>query len=222
MIERVLEPEVMDTQEDADEYAGIDNTAVNDEFVTQALSLAPPSGAVLDVGTGPGDIAILLARRAPGLRVVAVDLGERMLAMARARIAGSDVADRIEVSKADAKATGRPSASFDMVLCNSLVHHIPDPLLFFAEVKRVARPGAAIFVKDLHRPDSEAEHAQLVDRYAGDCTPYQRRLFSDSLRAALTVPEVEALCRRLEMPDVRVRKCSDRHWTLERASSARP
>lgn len=220
MLERVLEPEVMDTQEDADEYATIDNTEVNDQFVREALELAPASGVVIDAGSGPGDIAILLAQRAPRLRVVAVDLGEHMLTMARDRVAAAGLRDRVEIVRADVKSTGRASGSFDMVLSNSLVHHIPEPLQFLAEVQRIARPAAAIFIKDLHRPETEAEHRHIVGTYARDCTPYQRRLFSDSLRAALTVAEVEAMCVGLGLAGVRVRRCSDRHWCIERSFGA--
>jgi ubiquinone/menaquinone biosynthesis C-methylase UbiE len=211
-----MEPEVMDTEEDADAYAGIDNAAVNEEFVAAALRLSPCSGRVLDIGTGPGDIAILLARHACEATIVAIDLGEHMLAMARTNVARAGLADRVQVMRADAKQTGFDSRSFDLVLSNSLVHHIPEPGAFFEEMNRVARPGAALFVKDLHRPATDAEHEHLVKTYAADCSPYQRRLFSDSLRAALTVSEVVAMCRELEIADVEVRRCSDRHWCLER------
>ena len=216
MLERVLEQEVMDTKKDADEYASFDNTAVNSEFVSRALELAPTTGYVLDIGTGPADIAILLAQRAPGLSVLAIDLGEHMLATARENVRRANLANRVEIRKADAKATGLPNAAFDMVLSNSLVHHIPEPTLFFREMNRVARPGAALFVKDLHRPQTEAELEHLVDSYATDCTDYQRRAFWESLHAGLTVAEVLSICRSLEIPGANVRRCSDRHWCLER------
>jgi ubiquinone/menaquinone biosynthesis C-methylase UbiE len=216
MLERVLEPEVMDTQEDADEYATIDNDEVNRVFVDRVLEVAPRSGDVLDAGTGPGDIAILLARRAPGLRVLAIDLGDHMLAIARKNVAAAGLGDRVRVARADVKATGQPASSFDLIVSNSLVHHVPDPLLYFAEMMRVARPGAGFFIKDLHRPSSEAEHGNLVETYAKTDTAYQRRLFSDSLRAALTVDEVKSLCDAVSLTGVRVWRCSDRHWCLER------
>lgn len=216
MLERVLEPEVMDSAEDAAAYDAIDNTSINEEFVAHALRLGPTAGAVLDAGAGPGDIAILLARRGPGLRVLAIDLGEHMLALARQRVIRAGLAGRVEVVHADAKATGRPDGGFDMIVSNSLVHHIPEPLLFFAEMKRVARAGAALLVKDLHRPRSEAEHRYLVETYAAECTPEQRRLFADSLRAALTAEEVAEICARLDLTDVTVRRTSDRHWCVER------
>jgi ubiquinone/menaquinone biosynthesis C-methylase UbiE len=221
MLERLLEQEVLDSKQDADEYAAYDNTAVNEEFVAQALSVAPRTGRVLDIGTGPADIAILLAQRAPGLSIVAIDLGEHMLGIARENVRRAKLEGRVEIRKVDAKATGFETGSFDMVISNSLVHHIPEPALMFKEVKRVLDPGGALFIKDLHRPDSKAELDQLVATYAKGCTDYQRRGFWESLHAGLTVEEVSDICRSLELLGVEVRRCSDRHWYAQRPQQAR-
>jgi ubiquinone/menaquinone biosynthesis C-methylase UbiE len=220
MLERILEQEVLDSERDALEYASFDHSAVNAEFVASAVELAPASGLVLDVGTGPGDISILLARRVPRLRVVAIDLGEHMLALARANVARAGLTQQIEIARLDAKATGLPPAHFDMVICNSLVHHIPDPELLFRELKRLLRPHAAVFIKDLHRPASKAELEQLVDTYARGSTAYQRQSFFDSLHSGLTVSEIQAICERIDWRDVHVRRCSDRHWCVERRASS--
>jgi ubiquinone/menaquinone biosynthesis C-methylase UbiE len=220
MLERVLEQEVMDSQQDADEYASFDNSGVNEEFVSRALELAPATGSVLDIGTGPADIAILLARRAPGLRIVAIDLGEHMLAIARDNVKRAALGDRVEIRKADAKATGLSAASFDLVISNSLVHHIPDPAALFLEVARVASPKAGLFIKDLHRPETELQLDQLVNTYASGCTDYQRRAFRDSLHAGLTVPEVQAICSPLGWKGVEIGRASDRHWYVARRFSA--
>ena len=220
MLERVQEQEIMDSERDALEYASFDNSVVNAEFVAHALKLAPAAGVVLDVGTGPAHIPVLLAQRAPNLRIVGIDLGVHMLSAARENVASAGLAGRVEIAELDAKATGLPSASFDMILCNSLVHHISDPEALFREFRRLARPEAGLFVKDLHRPESRAELEHLVETYAAGCTDYQRQSFCDSLCSGYTVQEIEALCARLDWREVEVRRCSDRHWCLERASGA--
>lgn len=216
MLDRVLEPEVMDTARDALEYEAIDNTAVNREFAEQALGLCPSVGHVLDAGTGPGDIAIIMAGRAPGLRITAIDLADHMLAIARKKVERASLGGRITVSRIDAKATGYPDATFDAVVSNSLVHHIPEPLLFFREVARVARTSASIFIKDLLRPESKDDLDALVERHTRGQSDYQRRLFSDSLNAALRLDEVQALCDEAGLGGLLVRQCSDRHWAIER------
>jgi ubiquinone/menaquinone biosynthesis C-methylase UbiE len=219
LLARTLEPEVMDTEEDAAAYDAIDTGEVDEVFAARAVELAPAEGLVLDAGAGPGGIAVRVAVRAPGLRIVAIDLAEAMLVRARARVAGAGLGARVEVALGDVKATGRPDASFDMVMSNSTVHHLPDPLGFFVELRRLLRPGGAIFVKDLHRPASHVEWQSLVERHAAHDGPRARQLFADSLLAALTVEEVRALCDRAELDGVEVRRTSDRHWVVERRAS---
>lgn len=219
MLERILEQEIMDTERDAYEYAGFDNSAVNEEFVARALELAPASGTVLDIGTGPGDISILLAQRNARLQILAIDLGKHMLELARANVLAAGLRGQIEVAELDAKATGLSAGSFDMVVCNSLVHHIPEPTALFREVQRLARAGAGLFIKDLHRPTSKAELERLVETYAEGCTDYQRQTFFDSLHAGLTVSEIKSICEGLGLSGVEVRRCSDRHWSVERRAT---
>lgn len=212
----------MDTDEDVHEYVTFNHSEVNELFVDQVAAFAPREGRLLDIGAGPADIAILVAHRLPQLQIVAIDLSRRMLNCARENVARHGVGDRVQLRLADAKCTGFEADSFDMVICNSMIHHIPEPRAFFAEVRRIARPEAGLFLKDLHRPATEREHDELVEQYASDCTPYQRKAFADSLRAGLTVEEVTALCRDVGLEGARVRRCSDRHWSLERAAAAVP
>jgi ubiquinone/menaquinone biosynthesis C-methylase UbiE len=216
VLERRLEPEVMDTEEDAAEYETIRNDDVNAEFVLRATEIAPGARDVLDLGTGPGHIAVLFAKANPTAHVTATDLAEQMLLLARRNVGNEGLADHITVLRRDAKATEFNDASFDLVLSNSLVHHIPEPLFFFRELKRVSRPGAGIFVRDLLRPENKHVLEQFVHRYASDCNAYQRRMFADSLHAALTLDEVRSYCAQAGLEGVTVSQTSDRHWTLER------
>jgi ubiquinone/menaquinone biosynthesis C-methylase UbiE len=216
MLPRVLEPEIMDTSEDADEYEAMDHGVVNEAFAKAVAALVPPAGCLLDVGTGPGHIPLLLAERIPGLRIVAIDLGTHMLERARKHVAERGLAERVEILSRDAKDTGFPESSFDAVVSNSLIHHIPEPLTVFREIARIAKPGAALFIKDLRRPETKVELDAIVALHASDCTLYQRRLFRDSLQAALRVEEVEQLCREAGLVGVSTEASLDRHWEIRR------
>ena len=99
-------------------------------------SLEPDPGRILDLGTGTGRAAFLLARRYPGAEVVGVDLAPAMLAEAR-RLTPSDVASRVRFEEADAERLPFPDASFDLV---SLANMIP----FFPELGRVTAPGGSV------------------------------------------------------------------------------
>ncbi|HEY3395412.1 MAG TPA: methyltransferase domain-containing protein, partial [Lacipirellulaceae bacterium] len=113
----------------------------------------------------------------------------------------------------DAKSLPFDSASFPVVISNSIVHHIGQPGDVIAEAIRVTEPGGLLFHRDLSRPDDEDELQHIVSTYAGDATPYQRRLFANSLRAALTLDEMRNVVAGFGgLPDA-VQMTSDRHWT---------
>jgi ubiquinone/menaquinone biosynthesis C-methylase UbiE len=218
-MQRVLEPEVMDTEEDAAEYDAMDFSEPNARFADDAIALLGPHGThVLDVGTGPGHIPILLLARRPELRIVATDLARSMLDIAARNLARAGVADRCELRLADAKALPLPDASFDLVICNSTVHHVAEPVRALREIGRVVRPGGAILVRDLCRPESVEAAWATVERVSPRDSPRQKRLFFDSLRAALTLEEVCSCVREAGLEGVHVALASDRHWTCERAA----
>lgn len=217
MLERVPEPEVMDTAEEAADYDAMDHADVNRAFCTDFLAIAPAPKRVLDVGTGTALIPIELCRQNAAVHVVALDLAAHMLERARANVASAKLGDRIELHLRDAKESGFAAGSFDAVISNSIVHHIPDPADALGEMWRLVAPGGVLFVRDLVRPKSQEEVAALVERYAptGDeRTNRQRALFEASLRAGLSVFEVTAIAAASGMTDASVRLTSDRHWTL--------
>jgi len=212
MLPRVLEPEVMDTAEEAAEYDAMDHGGINRRFCEDLLLLGPEPRRVVDVGTGTARIPVVLCELHPRCSIVATDLAEHMLAVARQNIRGLEA--RISLVRVDAKGSTLPAHAFDVVMSNSIVHHIPEPARFFAEAARLCAPGGLIFVRDLERPRDEAALQSLVATYAANDTPKQRGLFEDSLRAALTVEEVCELVAAMGIPKTTVMRTSDRHWTL--------
>lgn len=215
-LERVLEPEVMDTWEDAVEYDSMDFTEVNTAFAERALELAPAEGLVLDAGTGTARIPILLVQHRPTLRIWAIDLSENMLKLGKKNIDEAGVDHLVKLRKVDAKELPYPDDYFEMVVSNSIVHHLPDPLPFLKEVNRVTKPNGAIFLRDLIRPPDERTLEELTEKYAGDCSEYQKKLYRDSLRASFTMEEIQALIEESGLKGVAVVRSSDRHWSAER------
>jgi len=214
-IPRVLEPEAMDTPEEARDYDAMDHHAVNARFVADFRAAHGPcrGGAILDVGTGTALIPIALCRADPRARVVGVDLADAMLARARRNVDAAGLADRIRLERGDGKRLDHPAGSFEAVIANSIVHHIADPAPALAGMARLVAPGGTLFVRDLARPSSPGEVAQLVATYAGAESPHARALFEASLNAALTVEEVRGLVRDLGLPAELIELTSDRHWS---------
>lgn len=215
MLPRVLEPEAMDTPEEARHYDEMDHGAVNARFVAEFLAAHGPcrGGELLDVGTGPGRIPIALGRADEKARVLAIDLAEAMIERARRNVAEAGLEQRIRCLACDAKQPPFAARSFEAVISNTIIHHIPEPAAVLAEMVRLVAPGGTLFVRDLARPASLDEVGRLVAAHAGDESPAGRALFEASLQAALTVEEIAGLVRGLGLPAEGVVMTSDRHWT---------
>jgi len=218
MLPRTLEPEVMDTPEEAADYNSMDHSVVNMQFVADFLSevdrSAIPHFRIFDAGTGTALIPIELARRSRPLQIVASDLAGEMLAVARVNVDSAGFSEVIQLVQSDCKQLPEADATFDAVISNSIVHHIPEPKHVLAELWRILKPGGVLFVRDLMRPDDASEVDRLVARYAGEANAHQQRMFHDSLHAALTVAEVRSLIEPLGIAARSVQATSDRHWTL--------
>jgi len=221
MLSRVLEPEVMDTAEEALDYDTMDHSFVNGLFADQFAELLQgspyrPAGRwrVLDVGTGTAQIPIEIVRRRSDVDIVAIDLSREMLKLGQRNLERAGVAAAIRLELVDAKRLPDASASYDAVISNSIIHHIPEPLHSLREMVRVLRPGGVLFVRDLLRPSDLATLERLVEQHAAGANPHQRRLFAESLRAALTVEEVASLLQQVGLPARWVAATSDRHWTI--------
>lgn len=212
-LERVLEPEVMDTPEEARDYDAMDHSDVNRKFVDDLLTTGEMTGEVLDLGTGTAQIPIELCGRHEDCEVLAVDLAINMLELARYNIEAAGLIERIMLEKIDAKELPFDDGRFAAVMSNSIVHHIPDPSFALSEAVRVVQPGGLLFFRDLMRPVDESTVQRLVQTYAGDENDHARQMFDDSLRAALSLDEIRGLVNRLGFADETVQATSDRHWT---------
>jgi ubiquinone/menaquinone biosynthesis C-methylase UbiE len=213
MLSRVLEPEVMDSPEEARDYDAMDHSHVNRLFVDDFLSRWNGASPILDVGTGTAQIPIVLCQVTPAAQVTAVDLADHMLQLGAENVGKAGLESRIRLKLADAKRLPFPDAAFRAVISNSIVHHIPTPVDVLREMLRVLAPGGPVFVRDLLRPENERELDHLVATYAAGANAHQRQMFADSLRAALTLAEVRELVQSLGCPSDSVQQTSDRHWT---------
>jgi len=216
-MQRVLEPEVMNTWEEAVEYDSMDFTEVNAAFAKSAIAAGPMSGKILDAGTGTARIPIVIAQMRPAWEMTCIDMSANMLKLGLENVSKANVRSQIKLELVDAKAMPYPDRYFDMVISNSIIHHLPDPLPFLREVRRVLKPNGAIFLRDLLRPEDEAIRDNLVEVYAGNCNSHQKQLFSDSLHAAFTLAEIQTMIETAGLEGVRIYESSDRHWTAERA-----
>ncbi len=223
---RAPEPEVMDDSAEVEAYASAAAQAyldkIDDTFVEHALGLVGgrATGRALDIGTGPGQIVLKLARR-PTLRdwhFIGVDRSTNMIKQARASAVRRGTAElegrrgtcpeysrgnpavggtpnSVEFFIADGNRLPFPDASFDLVMCNSVLHHLAEPQRMLAEVARLARPGAAILIRDLRRP-SRLAYSLHVRWYGRHYSGVMYQLYCASVRSSYTVAELEELLRQ--------------------------
>jgi ubiquinone/menaquinone biosynthesis C-methylase UbiE len=136
---------------------------------------------VLDVGTGPGRVPLLIAQRCPSLTVEGIDLSEQMIARAT-QTAGPATGGRVTYRVADVRALPYPDDSIDLVVSSLSLHHWTDVSAGVAEIRRVLRPDGRAWIYDarpvLHRvaenasPSTapvtlEALHSEPTSRFLG-------------------------------------------------------
>lgn len=119
-------------------------------------------GPALDIATGTGDLALLLARR-PGLGpVVGLDLLPPMLSRARERARRRGLEGRLLWLVGDALALPFPDGVFACALMGFALRNVPDPLRALQEAVRVVAPGGRVGVLEAVRPDGRGLPARLA------------------------------------------------------------
>ena len=201
-LKRTVEPELMDDPVQAAAYAAADFTNSDQALVdrVEACFGADLGGRLLDLGCGPGTITFRLADRFPGVSVLGVDGAPAMLALAEKerlrRMASSpQLADRVTFAAYRLAADGpgsTPLQGFTAVVSNSLLHHLHDPQVLCGQLRQMAAPGAAIYIKDLRRPATAAAAEALLHLHLGSAPPVLQRDYLASLHAAFRLEEVEA------------------------------
>lgn len=213
-MERILEPELMDDGKRATAYANADFTKSNQNYINQLLSeYSALSGTAVDIGTGPADVAIRLAKANPRLRITAVDGSQPMIQIAQRAVQLEALEPRISLLCARIPGLPLPDHSFDAVLSKDLLHHLPDPTILWIEAKRLVKKGGVIFVMDLMRPENLGQVKQLVSDVTGKADPLVQEDFFNSLCAAFTVDDVTSQVKRAGL-NLKIDRVSDRHMLI--------
>lgn len=216
-MERIPEAQLMDDFEQARAYALADFEEPHSRFIALFRERFPDeemAGVVLDLGCGPGDVTRRFANAYPACRIHAIEGAESMLMFARQMIDFERLHERVRLFKRLLPTDSLPMAQYDAVICNSLLHHLDDPMVLWRSVNQFAKPGAAVFVMDLMRPDSAAEAEAMRRRYAENEPLVLQQDFYNSLLAAYTPEEVTAQLREAGLEHLVVETVGDRHLVV--------
>jgi SAM-dependent methyltransferase len=216
-MERLPEPELMNDAEQAAAYAFADFEQPHARFIElfrETFAAEVIDGAVLDLGCGPGDISIRFVHAFPGCVVHGVDGAAAMLAHGRGRLAKEGLVERVRLIEGYLPGAALPLAAYDVVISNSLLHHLRDPMVLWQTVKQYAKPDAPVFIMDLLRPAGREQAQALVDEYAADEPDILRHDFFHSLLAAYRSDEVAAQLHTAGLDGLTVQAISDRHLLI--------
>ena len=219
---RKPEPEVMDDSDEVQAYSSAAAEAylskIDDSFVEHTLRLIGPTpGRAIDIGCGPGQILMKLSTQLPEWKFFGID---RSLTMVRkARDTGDSRAGHLAFLVGDGGSLPFRDSTFDLVLCNSVLHHIGDPSRLFAEIRRTAKPDAAILLRDLRRP-WRIRFPFHVRWYGRHYDGLMYELYRDSVRAAYTFEELSRMLRAAGISGARVFTNGSTHLGIERRAHA--
>lgn len=158
------------------------------------------SGAhdIIDMATGTGDVALALAHRMPAAHITGLDLSDGMLAKARAKVQGENIAFR----QADCLHTGLPDNSTDAISIAYGVRNYADIAAGYREMVRLLRPGGMVAVLELSTPAS-AITRPFYNIYTRYLIPAMGRMVSGDSRAYTYLPEsIAAAPQRADMTDI--------------------
>jgi ubiquinone/menaquinone biosynthesis C-methylase UbiE len=224
-LQRVAEPEVMDDSAEVEAYSSAAAqsylNAVDDTFVGHATRLvrSRERGRALDIGTGPGQIVLKLARQLTLWKFMGVDRSPNMIAQGAAGLASAgELAGRVQFYVADGNQIPFRDGSFDLVVCNSVLHHLAEPRKLLAEIARLVKPGGAILLRDLRRPGRLA-YPFHVRRHGRHYQGLMYKLYCDSVRSAYTVEELRRLLDSSPLKGARIFEHGETHIGLERPIS---
>jgi ubiquinone/menaquinone biosynthesis C-methylase UbiE len=127
-MQRVLETEVMNDAAQVAAYAKADFSDSNRWYVEHlSRYYRDRLRVVVDLGCGPADVAILLARAHANVRITAVDGSSEMLTHARRSVAAAGEDGRVSFVHEHVPTSSLTERSFDAVLAKDFLHHLPDP-----------------------------------------------------------------------------------------------
>ena len=190
-----------------------------------ALAAAPPlepsPAAPPAAGRSAGDRAIAasssvsaMALNVPVLKAPAEGIGAALLEAPAPEAPARETPAREAPARGHGERAADPYPPFQLLVSNSLLHHLHDPAVLWSSLRQLAVPGALVVVRDLRRPADGAALRALVARHGAGAPAVLRRDFAHSLRAAFRPEEVRQQLAAAGLERLEVRPWQDRYLDI--------
>lgn len=110
------------------------------------------SDHVLDLATGTGDLAIMMASSIPGLKVTGVDPSANMIGVGKEKVVAQALTERVNLEIGDGQALPFEDNTFDGAVVSFGIRNFPNRLAGLKEMCRVTRPGRKVVILELSEP----------------------------------------------------------------------
>ena len=210
-MKRVPEPDLMEQKEQAYAYANADFSNSNELFLEKLFEFCSITDEtkILDVGCGDGEIPIKIYKKTKS-KITVLDGSSAMLDEFSKKMSANNI-DDIKIIQGRYEDTHLSEKSFDILISNSVLHHIKSPKKFWEKSFNLVRQQGQIVLMDLFRPSNEHELLTILEKY-GASNQVLLNDFENSLRAAYTPYEVEGQLSSFPSISSSVKAISDRHF----------
>ena len=224
-MERFPEPEIMSNRLQALAYAQADFDSSDSSFVLELEKYLlrfskeiDSKTVIVDLGCGPGNISERISLRWQEAKVIGIDGSEEMLKIANKRKSMNQSKNinkgvdylLMEISTLN-EAFINTKIKADIVVSNSVLHHIHSPNKFWLTIKKISKPGAITFHRDLRRPSSIREAIALKKKHLSSTSRILQEDYIASLKAAYNIEELKEQLKTLTFQYLEVKELNDRY-----------
>tara|TARA_R110002020_G_scaffold41067_6_gene121084 strand:- start:21308 stop:22081 length:774 start_codon:yes stop_codon:yes gene_type:complete len=132
---------------------------------------------ILDIATGTGDLAIQFAEKISAEKIVGLDLSEGMLSVARKKVSGKEISEKIEFVQADSEALPFEDNTFDAITVSFGIRNFEDLEKGLSEIFRVLKKGGIFVILETSVP-SKFPFKQGYYFYSKNILPLVGKMFS--------------------------------------------